>query len=82
MYKRQGVGCFNVESLPELQLINEMAINKDKVVNVALRVNPNIDAHTHHYITTGLDENKFGIALEMLDEAITYCLKMCIRDSC
>ena len=70
-----GVGCFNVESLPELQLINEMAINKDKVVNVALRVNPNIDAHTHHYITTGLDENKFGIALEMLDEAITYCLK-------
>lgn len=70
-----GVGCFNVESLPELQLINEMAINKDKVVNVAIRVNPNIDAHTHHYITTGLDENKFGIALEMLDEAITYCLK-------
>lgn len=70
-----GVGCFNVESLPELQLINEMAINKDKVVNIALRVNPNIDAHTHHYITTGLDENKFGIALEMLDEAITYCLK-------
>ncbi|MCM1093032.1 MAG: diaminopimelate decarboxylase [Lachnospiraceae bacterium] len=69
------VGCFNVESLAELQLINEMAINKDRVVNIALRVNPNIDAHTHHYITTGLDENKFGIALEMLDEAIIYCMK-------
>lgn len=71
----KGIGCFNVESLPELQLINEMAINKNKVVDIALRVNPNIDAHTHHYITTGLDENKFGIAFEMLDEAIVYCLK-------
>ncbi len=70
-----NIGCFNVESLPELKLINEMAINKDRVVNVALRVNPNIDAHTHHYITTGLNENKFGIALEMLDEAIFYCMK-------
>lgn len=70
-----GIGCFNVESMPELQLINEMAMNKDRVVDVALRVNPNIDAHTHHYITTGLEENKFGIALEMLEKAIFYCLK-------
>ena len=42
---------------------------------MALRVNPNIDAHTHHYITTGLEENKFGIALEMLDDAISVCLR-------
>ena len=42
-----------------------MASNKSIIANVALRVNPNIDAHTHHYITTGLEENKFGIALEI-----------------
>lgn len=69
------IGCFNVESLPELKLIAEMASNKSIIANVALRVNPNIDAHTHHYITTGLEENKFGIALEMLDDAISVCLR-------
>lgn len=69
------IECFNVESIPELQLIQEMASVKDKIANVALRVNPNIDAHTHHYITTGLEENKFGIALEMLHEAVDFCLK-------
>lgn len=65
-----GIGCFNVESLPELQLIAEMAAERGVKAPVALRVNPGIDAHTHHYITTGLEENKFGIALSMLDEAI------------
>lgn len=69
------IGCFNVESLPELELIADMASNKSVIANVALRVNPDIDAHTHHYITTGLEENKFGIALEMLDDAIALCLK-------
>lgn len=69
------IGCFNAESLPELKLIAEMATDKCVVANVALRVNPNIDAHTHHYITTGLEENKFGIALENLDDAIAFCLK-------
>ena len=69
------IACFNVESLPELQLIEEMAADKSKIANVALRVNPDIDAHTHHYITTGLEENKFGIDLKMLDEAIAYCAK-------
>lgn len=68
-----GIGCFNVESVPELELINEIATKKDKTIDIALRVNPNIEAHTHHYITTGLKENKFGIALEMLDDAIAYC---------
>ena len=61
-----GIGCFNVESEPELRIISEMAVKLGKTATVAIRVNPNIDAHTHKYITTGLSENKFGINLEML----------------
>lgn len=53
--------CFNVESLPELEVLHELAAAKGKKARVALRINPNVDAHTHHYITTGLSENKFGI---------------------
>ncbi|WP_457288913.1 diaminopimelate decarboxylase [Pedobacter sp. UYP24] len=53
--------CFNVESIQELEVINELAIGKGKRTKVAIRINPNVDAHTHHNITTGLDENKFGI---------------------
>ena len=53
--------CFNVESIQELEVINELAALKNKTANVAIRINPNVDAHTHHNITTGLDENKFGI---------------------
>ena len=70
------IACFNVESLPELEVIEEIAGKMGKVARVALRVNPNIDAHTHHYITTGLAENKFGINLEMLDEIIEAAMKM------
>lgn len=66
----KGIGCFNVESIEELEVIAGRAHALGKKARVALRVNPNIDAHTHHYITTGLAENKFGIALEMLDRAI------------
>lgn len=65
-----GIGCFNVESLPELQTISQLAVSLGKTATVALRVNPNIDAHTHHYITTGLAENKFGINLEQLPQVI------------
>ncbi len=65
-----GIGCFNIESLEEIDIISVLATQKEKKVTVALRVNPNIDAHTHEYITTGLKENKFGIDLRMLDEAI------------
>ncbi len=65
-----GIGCFNVESMPELEIISGLAVKLNKVAPVALRVNPNIDAHTHHYITTGLTENKFGINLEQLPQAI------------
>ena len=52
---------FNVESIPELYAINNLAKEKNKVAKIALRINPNIDAQTHSYITTGLNENKFGI---------------------
>ncbi|WP_430815792.1 diaminopimelate decarboxylase [Carboxylicivirga sp. RSCT41] len=55
------IACFNVESIPELEIINELAEKKRKVAKVALRINPNVNANTHHYITTGLEENKFGI---------------------
>lgn len=53
--------CFNVESVQELEVINSLAAAKGKRARVALRINPNVDAHTHHNITTGLAENKFGI---------------------
>ena len=59
----EGIFCFNVESLPELEVINELAARKQVVARVAFRVNPNVDAHTHEKITTGLEENKFGIAM-------------------
>ena len=55
--------CFNVESIPELEVINELATAKGKVARVAFRLNPNVGAHTHANITTGLAENKFGIAM-------------------
>lgn len=67
-----NIGCFNVESIPELEVINELAAERDKVAPIALRVNPNIDAHTHEYISTGLEENKFGINLEQLHEAVAF----------
>ena len=61
---QQGVYAFNVESEPELQRINRVAGSLKKTAPVALRVNPNVDAHTHAKITTGTYENKFGIAFE------------------
>lgn len=60
--------CFNVESIPELEVINDLATAKNKTARIALRINPNVDAHTHHNITTGLNENKFGINMEDLDK--------------
>lgn len=65
-----NIFCFNVESLPELEVINELAHKKGKLAQVALRINPNVDAHTHEYITTGLNENKFGFAMAHLDEVL------------
>lgn len=60
--------CFNVESIPELEVISELAQAKGKTARVALRINPNVNANTHAYITTGLSENKFGINLSELDK--------------
>ena len=71
-----GIGCFNVESVPELEVISALAVKAGKVANVALRVNPDIDAHTHHYITTGLAENKFGINMDLLDSVIDLALTL------
>ncbi len=68
--------CFNVESLPEMEVINEIAASKGKVARIAIRVNPNIDAHTHKYITTGLNENKFGINVPQLNDVVDAALAM------
>lgn len=62
--------CFNVESIPELEVINQLAAQKGKVARVAFRINPNVGAHTHANITTGLAENKFGIAMEDMEFVI------------
>lgn len=59
-----GIFCFNVESMPELEVINKLAKAKGVVANVCFRINPNVGAHTHANITTGLAENKFGIAMK------------------
>ena len=67
---KNGVSCLNVESAPEMEIIDEIAGRMHKTANIALRVNPNIDAHTHEYITTGLAENKFGINLGQLPDII------------
>ena len=60
---QHNIFCFNVESIPELQVINEFAIREEKVARVCLRINPDVEAHTHTHIITGMAENKFGIAL-------------------
>lgn len=72
----QDIFAFNVESIQELEVINELAAVKAKIAKVAIRINPNVDAHTHHYITTGLDENKFGINSWDLP-AVAETLKKC-----
>ena len=58
------ISCFNVESIPELEVINQLAAQHGKIARVAFRINPNVGAHTHDNIATGLAENKFGIAME------------------
>lgn len=73
---KAGIGCFNVESIPELEQIDRLASVSGCRARVAIRVNPNIDAHTHHYITTGLAENKFGINLEQLNDVADLCRKL------
>lgn len=69
-----NIFCFNVESIPEMEVINELAIAKGKIAQVELRINPNVQADTHHYITTGREENKFGISLADVDKVIDVAL--------
>ncbi|MFZ7343758.1 diaminopimelate decarboxylase [Avibacterium volantium] len=59
-----GIRCFNVESLAELYRINDVAGRLNKLAPISLRVNPDVDAHTHPYISTGLKENKFGVSVD------------------
>lgn len=64
--------CFNVESLPEMEAIDELASKSGKIAQIAIRINPNVDANTHKYITTGLEENKFGLNESDLPKAISF----------
>ncbi|HTG43842.1 MAG TPA: diaminopimelate decarboxylase [Verrucomicrobiae bacterium] len=73
---QQGIYSFNVESEPELERINKVAGKLKKLAPVAVRVNPNIDAHTHAKITTGTYENKFGIALESVEGVYARARKL------
>ena len=73
---RRGVYSFNAESEPELQRINRVAARLKKVAPVAVRVNPNVDAHTHAKITTGTYENKFGIAIEQIEGVYARAAKL------
>ena len=72
----KGIFCCNVESEAELEVIQEIAARMDKTAQVALRINPNIGAHTHANITTGLAENKFGIAMEDMERIIERAQEM------
>lgn len=71
-----GIGRFNVESLAELRVIQELAQKEGKVADISIRINPDIGAHTHANITTGLAENKFGINLEQMEDVLREALKM------
>ncbi len=72
----QQIFAFNVESIQELLIIDELAGKLGVKANISLRINPNVDAHTHHYITTGLDENKFGVPNSELEKAASV-LRSC-----
>lgn len=71
-----SIFCFNVESIHELQILDELSKNKNKKTAIALRINPNVDAHTHKYITTGLEENKFGINPYEFDQVLGELKKL------
>src|ERR1035437_2505117 len=66
----RNITCFNCESLQEIEVINDFAQKKNKIAQIAFRINPNVNANTHKYITTGLEENKFGINLWELEEVV------------
>ena len=71
-----GIKCFNVESLPELDRLNEVAGRLGKIAPVSLRINPDVDAKTHPYISTGLKANKFGIAMQDAERAYAHTARL------
>ncbi|HZL77034.1 MAG TPA: diaminopimelate decarboxylase [Bacteroidales bacterium] len=71
-----GIFCFNCESIPELEVINMIAADQNKIAVISLRINPLIDAHTHKYITTGIEESKFGIHTWELEEVLKRVSEM------
>ncbi len=73
---KAGIFCFNVESIAELEVINDIAGEMGKTARVAFRINPDVGAHTHSKITTGLAENKFGIAMRDMEDVIEVASHM------
>lgn len=71
-----GIRCFNIESIGELERLNDVAKNLDKVANISIRVNPDVDAKTHPYISTGLKDNKFGIDIELVEDVYLQAAAM------
>jgi diaminopimelate decarboxylase len=67
---KKDIYCFNCESIPEIEVINDLAANQNKIARIALRINPYIEAHTHKYITTGIEDSKFGINTWEIEEVI------------
>lgn len=72
----QDIFCFNCESSHELEVLNELASAQNKTARIALRINPNVNANTHKYITTGLEENKFGINAWELESVLELLQKL------
>ncbi|MBR4369008.1 MAG: diaminopimelate decarboxylase [Prevotella sp.] len=72
----KNIFCFNVESVAELEVINELATKRDRIAPICFRINPDVGAHTHAKITTGLAENKFGIAMRDMGAAIEEAAQM------
>jgi diaminopimelate decarboxylase len=73
---RANIFCFNCESIPEIEVINKIAADQKKIAVISLRINPLIDAHTHKYITTGIEESKFGIHTWELEEVLKRVAEM------
>lgn len=73
---KNGIECFNIESVAELEVVNEIALNLGMTANVAFRINPNVDAHTHANITTGLNENKFGISMDDMVDVVKRAIAL------
>lgn len=67
---RDNIFCFNCESMPEIEVIDQLASRQNKTARIALRINPYIEAHTHKYITTGIEESKFGINTWEIEEVV------------